>query len=221
MKSRGYTPEPQDKKGFTRRFDRMYSRTARIYDRVIKLLPYWRNWISEVLPHIQGPRVLEVSFGTGYLMTCYADRYETFGIDYNREMALIASQNLKSAGVRASIQQADVVSLPYPGGIFNTVISTMAFSGYPDARAALGEIRRVLVEDGRLVMVDVNYPFLQNYYGVNMARIWVSAGDILRDMGVLFSEFGFEYTDREVGGFGSVHLYVAEKSEPALKIHPG
>ena len=211
MTDRKYTPEQQDEKAFTRRLDRMYGRTARIYDRVIKLLPYWRAWISEALPYIRGPRVLEVSFGTGYLMTCYANEFETFGIDYNREMTRIARRNLVRAGARAWIQQADIFHLPYQEESFNTVVSTMAFSGYPDACAALGEIRRVLVDQGRLVVVDVNYPLAQNYYGMNLARMWVRAGDILRDMGKLFKESGFEYSDREVGGFGSVHLYIAQK----------
>jgi hypothetical protein len=30
-------------------------------------------------------------------------------------------------------------------------------------------------------------------------------------MDALFRQFQFEYTDREIGGFGSVHLYLAEK----------
>jgi hypothetical protein len=44
-----------------------------------------------------------------------------------------------------------------------------------------------------------------------MTRFWVALGDIVRDMDALFRQFQFEYTDREIGGFGSVHLYLAEK----------
>ena len=40
---------------------------------------------------------------------------------------------------------------------------------------------------------------------------WIVLGDIVRDMGAMFRRFDFEYTDQEIGGFGSVHLYVAEK----------
>ena len=36
-------------------------------------------------------------------------------------------------------------------------------------------------------------------------------GDLVRDMDTLFQIFNFETIDQEIGGFGSVHLYVAKK----------
>ena len=196
---------------FTRKMDRQYSRTARIYDRIVKLLPIWRNWIGSALPHIQGPRVLEVSFGTGYLLTRYADRFETVGIDYNLKMIHTAMRNIRKAGLHVPLIRADVVNLPFPSEYFDTLVNTMSFSGYPDGIAAMFELGRVLKEGGRLVMVDVGYPADRGTLGLNLARFWAIQGDILRDMGALFDEIGFDYTDEEVGGFGSIHLYVATK----------
>jgi methylase of polypeptide subunit release factors len=43
-------------------------------------------------------RVLEVSFGTGYLMTQYAGRFETHGVDINGRMVATAKENLLSTG---------------------------------------------------------------------------------------------------------------------------
>ncbi len=63
-----------------------------------------------------------------------------------------------------------------------------------------------------MLVVDVNYPRDRDYLGMKLARFWASRGDILRDMGALFEQFGFEYSDQEVGGFGSVHLYIATKT---------
>ena len=60
-------------------------------------------------------------------------------------------------------------------------------------------------------MVDINYPPGGNGLGMMSARIWIKLGDLLRDMDVLVRHFGLEYTDEVIGGFGSVHLYVAEK----------
>jgi len=195
--------------------DHEYSRTARIYDTAVRLLPTWRGWIGSVLPHIKGSRVLEVSFGTGYLLTQYADQYETFGIDYNWELIKTAKNNLHKADIQSLLIQASVENLPFPSGSFDTLVNTMAFTGYPDGRGAMSEMRRVLVEGGRLLMVDVNYPGDQDYMGMKLAHFWSSRGDILRDMGELFDEFGFEYSDQEVGGFGSVHLYIATKNSSA------
>jgi ubiquinone/menaquinone biosynthesis C-methylase UbiE len=206
-----YTPEPEDKKAFTEKLDRQYSRTARFYDIMVRLLPVWRNWIGSALPHIQGPRVLEVSSGTGYLLTQYAGRFETYAVDYNWKMIQTARQNLKKQGVHVPLLQSDVENLPFPSQYFDTLVNTMSFSGYPDGGAAISELSRVLKGGGRLVMVDVGYPADRGVLGIRAAWFWARQGDILRDMGALFDEFNFEYTVEKAGGFGSVHLYIAEK----------
>ena len=69
-----YTAEPADGEEFTERFDRSYSRIAAVYDVAVRWLPVWKTWLKKAIPHIQGERVLEASFGTGYLLTQYAGR---------------------------------------------------------------------------------------------------------------------------------------------------
>jgi len=65
---------------------------------------------------------------------------------------------------------------------------------------------------GKLIMVDVNYPANNNLLGTLVTRLWQAAGDIIRNMGELFEKHGFlEFSDQEIGGFGSVHLYIATK----------
>lgn len=206
-----YTPEPGDKVRYTQEFDRAYTRYADLYNWIVKLLPIWNGWITEALPHIRGPRVLEVSFGTGYLLTRYARQYKTFGIDLNARLVEVANENLQAAGLKAYLQLGNVNQIPYASGVFDSVINTMAFSGYPDGSRAMGELHRVLKPGGRLVMVDVNYPHNNNRMGTMLTRIWMRFGDIIRDMDALFHRFGFAYRDEEIGGFGSVHLYIADK----------
>lgn len=206
-----YSPEPENKQTHTERFDQYYTKFASLYDWTVKNLPVWRNWITQVIPYIQGPRVLEISFGTGYLLTQYAAQFEAYGIDYNQRMVQKAKQNLAQAGVTAALQRADVEALPYKSGIFDSVVNTMAFSGYPDGVRAMSEMCRVLRPGGRLLLIDVNYPGDGNRLGRYATRFWAGVGDIIRNMESLFDRFGFEYTDKEIGGFGSVHLYVAEK----------
>ena len=89
----------------------------------------------------------------------------------------------------------------------------MAFTAYPDGQTALAEMKRVLRPGGQIVMVDISYPSDGNKIGTFLTNVWKAGGDIIRDMPKLFESFGFEYTDLEVGGYGSVHLYVATKPE--------
>ena len=206
-----YPPDPENQGGFTAEFDSFYTRFAGIYDFLIKSLPVWKNWLKQTLPYIHGQRVLEVSFGTGYLLTQFADRFQAFAIDYNAAMAQTAKGNLQRQGLDAALQQADVAHLPYADHSFDTLVNTMAFSGYPNGKAALSEIGRVLKPGGVLVMIDIDYPKDRNRFGMALTRFWMASGDIIRDMSTLFAEFGWEYREEEIGGFGSVHLYVAEK----------
>ena len=150
-----YPTEPEDRKEFTTEFDSFYTRFAGVYDFLVKSLPVWRNWLKQALPYIQGTRVLEVSFGTGYLLTQFADRFHAYGIDYNAAMTLTAKNNLQKMGLSADLQQADASHLPYASHSFDTIVNTMAFSGYPDGVAALTEMGRVLKPGGVLVVIDI------------------------------------------------------------------
>jgi len=206
-----YSEEPPDSKIFTRSFDRFYSNFAKLYDAAIKILPWWKTCLNQSLPYIQGPRVLEVSFGTGYLLSRYAGNFFTCGIDYNRKMVETARNNLQKHCQRAYLKQADVEHLPYKDGSFDCIVSTMAFSGFPNGMRAMAEMVRVLKKGGRLILIDVNYPQDRNALGMMTALFWQKAGDLLRDMNTLFEAFNLEYTHREIGLFGTVQLYVARK----------
>jgi ubiquinone/menaquinone biosynthesis C-methylase UbiE len=206
-----YSGKPGNPLEYTARLDREYSRYAGLYDRAVKLLPLWKTWIKKVLPHIEGKRVLEVSFGTGYLMTQYADRFETFGIDYNPRMVEITGKNLRSKRLKAALVQASVEALPFPDGRFDSIVNTMAFTGYPDGEKAVSEFFRVLKTGGKLLLVDFNYPSDRNIMGYALTRLMERSGDIMKDISGILRELPFDCTEKEIGGFGSVHLYVAVK----------
>jgi ubiquinone/menaquinone biosynthesis C-methylase UbiE len=206
-----YSPEPEDKRGFTAYYDKFYSTFAKAYDGFVKVIPLWKMWLNHALPHIQGPRVLEVSFGTGYLLTQYAGKFETYGLDYNIDLIDVARKNLTKKGLPVRIVRGNVETLPYADNTFDSLVNTMAFSAYPDARKAMSELRRVLKPDGRLVLMDPTYPKNRNRLGMLMTKGWFMLGDLVRDIDGLLKEFEFDYTDTEVGGLGTVHLYVAHK----------
>lgn len=206
-----YSKEPENSLEYTKILDEGYSEFAKIYDAAVKLLPFWKTWIKAVIPFIEGSRVLEASFGTGYLMMHYANNYETYGIDYNRKMVETGHKNLTRKNIRATVQQANVEQLPFPDNYFDTIINTMAFSGYPNGKQAMAEFYRVLKDGGKLLIVDFEYPSNRNRFGFWLTKLMESAGDTIRDISKLLKEFSFEFTKEEIGGFGSVHFYIAKK----------
>lgn len=211
QKEVSYVPEPENKTRYTEGNNKLYTSFARVYDVAVKIMPFWKRWLKTTIPHIQGPQVLEVSFGTGYLLTQYAAHYETYGIDYNQKFVTLLQKDLAKRGLSADIRQGNVESLPFEDAFFDSIVITMAFTGYPDGVKAMAELHRVLKPGGKLIMVDIDYPADRNRLGMLFTKGWIAAGDIVRDMAPLFKQFNFEFTDEEIGGFGSVHLYIAEK----------
>ena len=157
-------------------------------------------------------KILEVSFGSGYLMTQYAsNNYEIYGIDYNDKMLEITENKIKKLNITAKLSQGNVEKLPFPDDTFDTVINTMAFTGYPDGQKAMIELKRVLKHGGKLLLVDFDYPKNRNRFGYMIVKLWEKFGDIIKDINVLLTKYDFEYEDVSVGGFGSVHLFIATK----------
>ena len=211
-----YSREPENSIAYTKKLDKEYSTYAKVYDVAVKLLPVWKTWIKTVIPYIEGNRVLEASFGTGYLLMQYANNYETYGIDFNNNLVKVAQRNLSRKGVKASLQRANVEALPFPENYFDTIVNTMAFTGYPNGKQAMSEFYRVLKEGGKLLIVDFDYPSNRNRFGYWLTKSMESAGDTIRDISKIVQAFPFEYTEEEIGGFGSVHLYIASKRTNAL-----
>jgi len=206
-----YSPEPDDPAKFTSGRDRLYTLFAGAYAAALRIFPVWGRWIGHAIPHVEGPRVLEISFGTGHLLARYAGRFTTHAVDYNRRMVEVARRELRRAGVDASLVQGSVEDLPYADETFDSVVNTMALAGYPDGARALSEMRRVLRRGGRLVLIDVDFPADGNWLGTKLAEFWKWSGDVLRDKERLLDQLAFDYTHEEIGGWGSVHLFVARR----------
>jgi ubiquinone/menaquinone biosynthesis C-methylase UbiE len=206
-----YSKSPEDGYKYTEKMNKYYDILVFFYDVFMFLFPLWKKWISSVIPYIQGQRVLEVSFGPGYLMEKYAKNYEVCGIDYNQKMVNKARKRLKGMVSSENIIQGNVETLPYHDNDFDTVINTMAFSGYPDGEKALNEMLRVLKSGGSLLLVDIDYPSDRNIFGYYIVKLSERGGDIMKDIKNLLEQKKLQYICKNIGGFGSVQLYVITK----------
>ena len=185
---------------------------AKGYGVFMTVFPGWKKWIRSVIPHIRGEKILEVSFGNGYLMTQYAtDRFEIHGIDYNRQMLRMAEKKTRKLNFDIRLVQGNVEKLPYADASFDTVINTMAFTAYPDGDKALSEMKRVLKPGGRLLLVDFDFPGNRNLFGYLIVKFWEWCGDVMKDIHFLLLKYDFDFRDKALGLFGSVHLFVATR----------
>lgn len=207
-----YTDTAKIDPGYTEKMNKEYNWMAKGYDAFMTVFPLWKNWIKKVIPYIEGKKILEVSFGSGYLMSQYAkDDLDIYGIDYNEKMLELTSKKMRSKNIDAKLSKENVEKLPFPDSTFDTVINTMAFTGYPDGDKAMSELKRVLKKGGKLLLVDFDYPKDRNLFGYLIVRLWEKFGDIIKDINSLLIKYDFDYQDIPVGGFGSVHLFIAKK----------
>jgi ubiquinone/menaquinone biosynthesis C-methylase UbiE len=206
-----YSKLPEDGYQYMESMRRFYDLMAFFYDVLMFLFPFWKKWISSVIPYIKGQKVLEVSFGPGYLLKKCAKKYEVWGIDYNQKMVHKTRKRLKGMVSADKIIQGNIESLPYVDDYFDTVINTMAFSAYPDGEKAMNEMLRVLKPGGSLLVVDVDYPSDRNIIGYYMVKISERFGDIIKNIESMLKQKGLNYLYKNIGGFGSVKLYVITK----------
>jgi SAM-dependent methyltransferase len=105
-----------------------------------------------------GPQdtVLDVACGGGLVVCAFARvvRHAT-GIDITPAMLERARALAREQGLtNVSWRQGDVLSLPYPDGVFSIVTSRFAFHHFLAPGAVLREMTRVCVPGGTVVVVD-------------------------------------------------------------------
>jgi ubiquinone/menaquinone biosynthesis C-methylase UbiE len=99
-------------------------------------------------------RVLEVAVGTGLTLPHYPPGVTITGIDLSPAMIALARRRAADLGLDVDLRVGDAERLPFDDGTFDTVVCALSLCSIPDRAAALGEMRRVLVPGGRLLLLD-------------------------------------------------------------------
>jgi ubiquinone/menaquinone biosynthesis C-methylase UbiE len=134
----------------------LYHQFAWTYDFVAAVvsLGRWQDWVQASLPFLSG-RVLEIGFGPGYLqLSLNMNKLPAFGLDESRQMAHRARRRLRNQGVTSCLSCGYAQNIPFMDGAFDSVVSTFP-SEYIFNSQTLGEIRRVLVPAGKLIILPM------------------------------------------------------------------
>jgi ubiquinone/menaquinone biosynthesis C-methylase UbiE len=134
---------------------RAWEKNAPGYDKQIAFFEkVWfggaRQWLGA---RAQG-RVLEVAIGTGLNLPHYPADTAITGIELSPAMLAVARTRAADLGMEVDLRTGDAQALPFPDASFDTVLCALSLCTIPDPAAAIGQMKRVLVPGGRLLLVD-------------------------------------------------------------------
>jgi len=202
---------------------RYFDAHAAAYDPAMRfaerhLLGEHRGWATS---HASGA-VLELAVGTGLNLPRYPPAAtQVVGVELSEQMLAQARQRISAAGLRnCRVQEGDVAKLDWADASFDTVVSTYSMCAIPDPGAALAEARRVLREDGLLVLVEHgparNRLVLALQRLANPLSVRLQADNMLRDPVRLARAAGFDVELCERAGRGGVvYRILARKAAAA------
>ena len=201
------------KETIQRRFwDPFYDRLAPLYDAIdwltVGVTHRLRRRALRYLPP-EGSRVLEVGFGGGRLQAEMAQRWQTAGVDLAPGMAQLTQGRLNQQGRSSHLAVGSAMALPWADAAFDAVVSTFAFSAFPDGEGALEEMVRVVRPGGRVIIVDAGESRDGNLMARLLAGTWALIGDYMRDEGPLMERQGLVGVKREeYGPWNHIHAVV-------------
>ena len=134
-----------------------YTQSAAAYDR--RWARYNGASMALLRPWVAGRdlgRVVDVGCGTGNLLALLADaRVDAYaGADLSPDMLRVAAGKLAASPVRGALAAGAAQALPFADGAFDTAVSASTLHDWPDPRAGLAEVRRVLRPGGTLLLLD-------------------------------------------------------------------
>ena len=130
-----------------------FGRLAAEYDRVRPVDDNWREVFEIVVREgdLRGRRVLDCGCGTGRLSKALADSVaaKVWGVDPEPAMLRVAEQNVPAS---VGLKQGRAEQLPFRDGWFERAVMWLVCH-LVDRPAAFADVRRVVVADGRFVIV--------------------------------------------------------------------
>jgi ubiquinone/menaquinone biosynthesis C-methylase UbiE len=159
-----------------------------------------------------GSRLLEIGFGSGKLHLELTERYEMAGLDRAPGMVRLTKRRLAARGCTSGLCVGSAYALPWPDGHFDAVLSTFAFSAFPDADRALDEMVRVIRPGGKVIIVDAGGATDGNVFACFLAWLWEAFGDYMRDEVPLMEARGLAVEREEYGPWRCVHVVTGTRS---------
>lgn len=139
-----------------------------------------RKYTPEFSGMRAGDKAIDVCCGTGAQVLEYGRRgIVATGIDISLSMLKIATRNVRrQKAVNVSFQLANATILPFPDGYFDYASISLGLHDKekPIRYQIISEMKRVVKQDGALILIDFQVPLPRNVWAVSARAIEFLAG---------------------------------------------
>lgn len=144
----------------------LFNRIAPTYDKLNHLLSAGidRRWRRKAVKMMRrNDNVLDVAIGTADLaveLLHQSKASNVVGIDLSDEMMRLGREKMERLNLqdKVAFQHVDATNMPFEDGCFDAVTCAFGVRNFADLDKGLLEMRRVLKQDGELVILEFSYP---------------------------------------------------------------
>jgi ubiquinone/menaquinone biosynthesis C-methylase UbiE len=195
-----------------------WDRLAKHYGLVERLSEWYLRPFRKILWARAAGRILEAGAGTGLNIGFYPAEARVTATDLSGAMLRKARERARERNADVTFEEADLCSLPFADGVFDTAVATFVFCSVPDPVACLGEIGRVTKPHGRILLLDhvrIESPVIGALMDfLNRASVRLAGEHINHRMDAFVREAGIEILEnRRLGLMGIIQFIVARPSQ--------
>ena len=145
-----------DQEIYRQKSKRTFDSDAQVYDDTAngKHSSKLYSTVVKSIESVKYDALLDVGCGTGNVLALLPNKKSLSGIDLSDEMIKVAQKRLPNV----NFVVGDSSSLPWNDATFDVINCTDSFHHYPNPLKVLKEMRRVLKNNGHVVIADPFYP---------------------------------------------------------------
>ena len=200
---------------------RMFEEIAFSYDFQTSVLSLgrdiqWRKILARSVPVKPGTRILDMATGTAEIaieICAQNPGVRVIGLDYSPGMVAIGAGKVKKRRLGSCIflSVGDARSLPFRNEYFDAVTMGFGIRNIQERKKVLAEFRRVLKPEGRLLIMEFDYPddpFMRTLYRFYFHRILPPVGNWLSR-----TDYAYSYLADSVRAFPRPEEFLKEMGE--------
>ncbi|NNE99201.1 MAG: methyltransferase domain-containing protein [Pyrinomonadaceae bacterium] len=190
----------------------IYDDHAKRYDKIMAPLEraFLSRWRKDTLSHLpKNARILEVGAGTGLNFVHYPDSAHAVASELAIQMIEIAKEKRSPI----SLLQADAEMLPFVDGYFDAAFATLVFCSIPDPEKAFKELKRVLKDDGKVILLEHVRPTGMLGYLFDVLNVFTVAlmeDHFNRETAKIADAAGLKVVEVKTKALGIVNLIICE-----------